>query len=238
MKGTIIYIHHNCFILKESSRTFLFDYPGESYLTPRMREIATNELRGSQAFIFVSHSHQDHFNPKIVDLAKLTANARMIISDDILKSHPRLEKAENCLIVKPEAVYELDEVKITTFSSNDLGVAYLIQSGNLTIYFGGDLAKWSWDEFTPEERRWMEEHFQKTIDSLAKHRIDIAFENTDSRLPNWAGAADFISTVQPELFVPMHTFGDLDSLGRFVQELGPAQSKIFQYRETGAKIEF
>lgn len=238
MKATITYIHHNCFILKESSRTFLFDYPGEPYLTPRIRESVTNELRGSKALIFVSHSHQDHFNPKIVDLAKLTAKAGIIISDDILKSHPRLEKVENCLSVKPEAVYVLDELKITTFPSNDLGVAYLIQTGNLTIYFGGDLAKWSWDDFTPKECRRMEEHFQKTIDSLAKHRIDIAFENTDSRLANWAGAADFIKAVKPGLFVPMHTFGDLDSLERFVTELGPVESKIFQYRETGAKIEF
>lgn len=238
MKAIITYIHHNCFILKEPSRTLLFDYPDDRFLTPGMREAVTNELRGSKAFIFASHSHQDHFNPQLLNLAKIASQATFILSKDIIKRHPQFGKVENCLIVKPSEAYELEKMGIRTFPSNDLGVAYLIQSNELTVYFGGDLAKWSWDDFTPKERRWMEEHFQKTIETLAKQPIDIAFENTDPRLPNWSGAAEFLHTVKPKLFIPMHTFGDLDSLGRFMKDLGPTESKIFQYRETGEQIGF
>lgn len=238
MKATVTYIHHNCFILKESSWTFLFDYPGDRFLTAKMREVLTNELRDSKACIFASHSHQDHFNPKLMDLVKITSQAVLVLSEDIIKNYPRFGKVENCIIAKPSETYELEKLRIKSFPSNDLGVAYLIQDEELTFYFGGDLAKWSWDDFTPEERRWMEEHFQNTIKILAQHRIDIAFGNTDPRLPNWAGAAEFIQTIKPKLFVPMHTFGDLDSLGRFMKELGATESNIFQYRKTGDQIEF
>lgn len=238
MKAIVTYIHHNCFILKESSRTFLFDYPDDRFLTDQMRAVVTNELRGSKAFIFASHSHQDHFNPKLMELAKITSQATFILSEDIIKKHPRFGKSENCVMVKPSEAYELEKMRIKSFPSNDLGVAFLIQSEGLTVYFGGDLSKWSWDDFTPEERRWMEERFQKTIEALAEHRIDIAFENTDPRLPNWAGAAEFLHTVKPTLFVPMHTFGDLDSLERFMKDLGPTGSKIFHYRKTGDQIDF
>ncbi len=238
MRATVTYIHHNCFILKEPSRTFLFDYPSDRFLTSKMREIVTNELIGQKVYLFASHSHQDHFNPKLGDLAKVASEATFVLSEDIIKSHPRFGKLENCIISKPSEMYEIDEIKVKTFLSNDLGVAYLIQTGDLTVYFGGDLAKWSWDDFTPEERRWMEEHFLKTVATLAEHQIDIAFENTDPRLPNWAGAAEFIEVAKPKLFVPMHTFGDLGSLERFLKDLGRTESKIFQYRETGAKIDF
>ncbi|MGE5606995.1 MAG: MBL fold metallo-hydrolase [Bacteroidota bacterium] len=238
MKATVTYIYHNCFILKESSRTFLFDYPDDRFLTAKMREVVTNELRGSKVFIFASHSHQDHFNPKLMELAKVASQSTFILSEDIIKKHPRFGKSENCVIVRPSEAYELEKIRIKSFPSNDLGVAYLIQNEGLTVYFGGDLAKWSWDDFTPEERRWMEERFQNTIEALAQHQIDLAFENTDPRLPNWAGAAEFIQIVKPKLFVPMHTFGDLDSLGRFMKDLGPTKSKIFQYRKTGDQIDF
>ncbi len=237
MKAVITYVHHNCFILKDSSRTFLFDYPDDRFLTPRMREVVTNGLRGSKAFVFASHSHQDHFNPKLMDLAETTSQATFILSEDIVERHPRFGKVENCIIIKPSKTYELEKIQINSFPSNDLGVAYLIQSGDRTVYFGGDLAKWSWDDFTPRERHWMEEHFQNTIETLAKYRIDIAFENTDPRLPNWAGAAEFIQTVKPKLFVPMHAFGDLHSLEGFVKDLGRTESEIFQYHETGDRID-
>lgn len=238
MKATVTYIHHNCFILKDSSRTFLFDYPDDRFLTAKMREVVTNELQGSKAFIFASHSHQDHFNPKLMDLVKNTSQAVLVLSEDIIKKQPRFGKIDNCIIVKPEATYDLEQLRIKSFPSNDLGVAYLIQSEALNIYFGGDLAKWSWDDFTPKERQWMEDHFQKTIEILTEQRIDIAFENTDPRLPNWAGASEFIRTVKPKLFIPMHTFGELKSLDRFINELGPVGTEIFHYRETGDKIDF
>lgn len=238
MKATVTYIHHNCFILKEPSRTLLFDYPDDRFLTPKMRETVTNKLQGSKAIVFASHSHQDHFNPQLMNLAKIASQATLVLSQDIIKRHPQFGEFKNCLIVKPSEAYGLEKMGIRTFPSNDLGVAYLIQSHGLTVYFGGDLAKWSWDDFTPEKRHWMEEHFQKTIGTLAKQPIDIAFENTDPRLPNWAGATEFLHTVKPKLFVPMHTFGDLDSLDRFTKDLDQTDSKIFQYRKTGDQIDF
>ncbi len=238
MKVSVTYINHNCFLLKETSRIFLFDYPDGRFLTAKMREIVTSELRDARAFIFASHGHQDHFNPEIASLAKAASQATLVLSDDIIDSHPQFRNLENCLIVKPQGLYETEGIKIKTFPSNDLGVAYLIQIGNLNVYFGGDLAKWSWDDFTPEERRWMEDQFQKTIKTLAESKIDIAFENTDQRLANWAGAAEFIDTVKPALFVPMHTFGKTGSLKRFVENLGKSESKIFLYRKVGEQINF
>jgi L-ascorbate metabolism protein UlaG (beta-lactamase superfamily) len=129
---------------------------------------------------------------------------------------------------------------IHTFLSNDQGVAFLINYANLNIYFGGDLANWQWDGLTKPETRLLVDYFSEVLTKLKQWPIQIAFSNTDPRLNNWSGAAQFIETIKPKLFVPMHTFGETGAINKFLSEHPlqniSSESVFFQYQETGDSI--
>ena len=124
-------------------------------------------------------------------------------------------------------------MEIHSFLSNDEGVAFLITVEGLKIYFGGDLANWDWDELTTEEHRFLVDYFAEVLTKLKQWPIDIAFSNTDPRLPNWSGADQFIKTIKPKLFVPMHTFGNTESIAAFLNQNPQPVKTFFHYQKTG-----
>ncbi|HNY11088.1 MAG TPA: MBL fold metallo-hydrolase [Candidatus Wallbacteria bacterium] len=233
MKTKIIYIHHNCFILEYGETAFLFDMPASSFLKLGETETIKTNIRGKKLFVFASHAHPDHYSSDIFKLSNVCPDARYIISDDIAAP-----SKNNLLIAKAEKTYELGELTIKTFKSNDAGLAYLIKTPEIIVYFGGDLAKWSWDDFDEETRNYMEKVFAGAISILKKESIDVAFSNADARLPNYSGAAEFIEAVRPKLFVPMHSFGDTAAIKEFIKTAGTAGTKIFAYSRPGDAISF
>ncbi len=237
MRTEITYIHHNCFILKTGGDCLLFDYPAASYLKSGEAEIVRSKIKGSRLFVFISHGHPDHYTPAVFDLEKHATEAHFIISDDVGCGRGRT----NLISVETDSNYAIAGYRVETFRSNDQGVAFLIHAPEGVVYFGGDLAKWSWDEFDAKTRNYMETVFYKMVEKLKKHRIDIAFSNADERLDNWAGGAEFAKLVAPRVFVPMHAFGNTASIKKFVGENRAAfgeNIKIFEYCRPGDSICF
>jgi hypothetical protein len=144
----------------------------------------------------------------VFEFEKNAESAQFIISDDVAARGQR----SKIITVSPDSNYAIAGYGVETFKSNDQGVAFLIRAKDRLIYFGGDLAKWSWDEFDAATRNHMETVFYKMIEKLKKQKIDIAFSNADERLANWAGGAEFAKTVAPGVFVPMHSFGNTASI--------------------------
>lgn len=235
MKAEITYIFHNCFLLKLPDRTFLFDYPHDKYLTKDQRELVISKIRSENLFVFSSHKHQDHYNPKVAGFKDYAAAINLIFSREIGGPYWKYSGLD-CCFLNPDQEYEIQDLQITTFKSTDLGVAFLIRLKDYYIYHGGDLANWNWDELKPREKRDVEVYYQGVLETLAQHRISIAFSNADQRLPNWAGALEFIEMVKPALFIPMHTFGETKILERFKSEITGSKGEVFLYRETGDSI--
>ena len=71
---TITYIHHSGYLLETEQALLLFDFV-EGALPPLDP--------AKDLFVFVSHRHEDHFSPKIFDLAATHPRIRFILSDDI-----------------------------------------------------------------------------------------------------------------------------------------------------------
>lgn len=236
MQVEIIYIFHNCFVLKLKEKAFLFDYPADEYLNEAMRNTLISKITDTDLYIFSSHNHPDHFNRNVVNLSAYAHNMTYVLSKDIGKKNRQFKELSSCFILAPDQSYSINDLEINTFLSNDQGVAFLITTHNLNIYFGGDLANWNWDELTKEETRFLVTYFGEVLNKLQKWPIQIAFSNTDARLKNWAGAAQFIETIKPNLFVPMHTFGDTGSIAKFLTENSHPDSQVFQYQKTGDTI--
>lgn len=236
MDAQIIYIYHNCFCLHLGKLTLLFDYPDDCHLTKEMKDIVLSNIEDRQLYIFYSHSHQDHFNPKIQKLSQYAQKSYFIVSDDVPDLYPNSIPDES-LIVEPEQTYSYQDIDIETLPSNDLGVAFLLSLQGINLYFGGDLANWLWPNLPEKGKEITESFFQECLDYLKQYHLHIAFSDVDKRLENFAGGLQFIKTLQPEVFVPMHTFGHTEWLEDFRRKINAsAPGKIFYYQQTGDRI--
>ncbi len=209
-------------------KVLLFDPPSRGFLPKELWKQIRKMIRERELYTFISHGHGDHFTPKVTELESTAGRTHHIVSNDVPlhgKNAIRLDKDEERLID--------DSFLVKTFESNDEGVAFLIDIDKVRIYYGGDLAKWDWPEWTENERREHIRMFENTIKKLKK--VDIAFSNCDPRLESMAGPVDFIKHVRPRYFVPMHTFGRVEIIKRLDQR-GFPDTSIFSYSNSGDEM--
>ncbi len=207
----IDYLGHSGFLVETDKVLLLFDYyRGDlSLLDEKPLE--------KPLFVFVSHAHGDHFNPKIFSLAEGTRRVRYILSFD-LKGNGAVKARTEILYADADAAYEIDGLgTVQTLLSTDEGVAYLVTTQAETIFHAGDLNWWDWPGEDPEWLAEQETVFQREIGKLAGKRIDAAFVVLDDRLEeNYAkGMAWFLSVCRPSYALPMHFWEDRSVVDRF-----------------------
>ncbi len=234
MEARITYIYHSCFTLEYDDKVILFDYPSESFSPNGTKEIVQNITEHKELYVFFSHGHRDHFTTSVDKFSKFAETTHLIISNDI--STGLFSSDSDVVQVVPNSDHRIDDIDIHTFESNDKGVAYLIRIKGRHIYFGGDLAKWNWPEWSPEKRKEHVDVFENVLVELKEKNIEIAFSNMDERLSSWAGPDDFINTVKPENFVPIHTFGNPEWIEDLVKKLGQTNTNIIEYDKIGDGI--
>ncbi len=207
----ITYIHHNCFIVGLTGRVLLFDYPSPSHLPSEAAAVAAPLLARADLLVFFSHSHPDHFDPDILAVTAQAASRRFVVSDDVADMFPD-SLPPNAVVMEPDQTREVDGLTVSTLESNDLGVAYLIETPEKRLYFGGDLALWDWPTLPEQGREENRRFFEKALTRIAPFHPDVAFTNCDPRLDSLGGVVRFARTVRPGLLVPMHLFGDASGL--------------------------
>ena len=236
MKIQITYCYHSCFTLQEDEKVLLFDYPNRG-ITSSLDEKIRSIVQGSELYIFISHAHGDHFSPDVTKFSTYADETHYVVSNDIPKKTFIKKTADggnnNFIKVDPDRNYNIKNLKFKTFKSNDAGVAFLIDLKGKSIYYGGDLAKWNWPEWSEQKVNQHVKVFDDVIRELKDEDIDIAFSNMDERLPSWAGPVEFIEKVNPRYFVPMHTFGNEEWLDDLIDEEIKTKSEIFHYEKPG-----
>ncbi len=201
MKAEIRYLYNSGFTLKTDRHFFIFDYYLDSPKGCGLEKgvIDPEEIKDLDVVVFVSHSHPDHYNPRIFSWRKTVEKIRYVLSDDIKTS-------EDVIRVAPGQEYDLGDLSVRTLDSTDIGVAFLIQADGLCIYHAGDLNDWYWNGEPDSDNREMTRRYREQIDTLKGEAIDIAFVPADPRLEEHAlrGLDYFMRTVGAELAVPMH----------------------------------
>ena len=232
MPARIVYIHHNCFLVQAGGGALLFDYPAPKYLPEAAARVAASLLAGTKLTVFASHSHDDHFDPEILTATEQAASRRFVVSDDVADLYAdRLP--EDALVMEPDMVRELEGMRVEALESNDMGLAYRVDAAGLSIYHGGDLALWDWPGQSPAATRAVGMSWRRALKRIASRPVDVAFSNTDPRLPSLAGAAQFVETVAPRIFVPMHLDGHTQYLERIAPRLARPGTAIFRYAAPG-----
>lgn len=218
IKAKIHYIYHSGFAIETKNHFLIFDYYKHPS-TPLSKDILSPDSFKSKEniYVFSSHSHEDHFNPSILQWQQYNSKIKYILSNDI-KLH---QNQCNYILLSEGEETNLDNLYIKAFGSTDIGISFLVKVDNLTIFHAGDLNWWHWKEDSLEEQKLAETSFKAHIEKIKaqKLNIDIAFFPVDPRLEEYyyIGGEHFIKELQPKLFIPMH-FGDETSTTKVFSE--------------------
>lgn len=203
------YIFHSGFTVETKNHFLVFDYYKGDL-----------NIKDKKTYIFSTHSHEDHFNPAILDL---DGDIKYIFSDDI-----EIQSQRDITFMRAYKSIFLDDLQIKTYSSTDLGVSFFVKVDGINIFFAGDLNWWAWDNDTPKEKESMEYLFKKKIGRMEEEKVDIAFFPVDPRLEDnyYMGGQYFIDKLKPKYFFPMH-FGDNHSKNeKFIHKMEDSNTHI------------
>ncbi len=215
----VTYLDHSGFLLEYKDRYCIFDYyKGE--LPPLDKE--------KEVLVFCSHSHGDHYNPKIFDLLdERGMRYRAVLANDI-NDEKRLSKIERSFVV-PDQRYQLEGgILVETLLSNDSGVAFIVSSDDGGVYHGGDLNDWYWEGEPEEENRELRAIFHREIGKIKGRHFDLAFVPLDPRLEaHYAdGLLYFLERVDCDAVFPIHYWGEPDVIQRFLTEYPQYSARI------------
>jgi len=183
-----------------------------------------------EIYVFVTHSHSDHYNPIIFNWQSINPNITYILSSDIKLTEPK----KNCHFIDKYEGIELNGLSVEAFGSTDRGISFYIEIDDINIFHSGDLNWWHWKEFSSDKQIQEELDFKNELKYLGDKDIDIAFVPVDPRLEEFYYLAGkyFAETVKPKLLIPMHFGDNLSITDIFAEEIKdiPVSAPIIQRR--------
>ena len=233
----VIYLGHSGFLLKWQHCDWLFDY----YEGTLPRGDGQKPL-----FVFVSHKHQDHFNPEIFRWRELCPGIEYILDKGVylnrsLKERYRLTEwdLQQIQAVGARQSYELEDgqgevIRLRTLKSTDCGVAFLLEYQGKRVYHAGDLNWWLWEGESKQSANNMTANFLREMEELSGLEIDAAFVPLDPRQGKdaWLGMDALMGRAEVKRVFPMHFWNDYSIIGKMKE-----QPCAREYRERIVEIE-
>ena len=114
----VTYLNHSGFLLELEDCYIIFDYyRGELPPLNQKKEV----------FVFCSHAHGDHYNPKIFSLLNAQGMSYQAVLASDIRDKKRLSEIKHSF-VEPDKNYLLDQgIQLETLLSNDSGVAFILK---------------------------------------------------------------------------------------------------------------
>jgi L-ascorbate metabolism protein UlaG (beta-lactamase superfamily) len=230
----VTYLNHSGFLLEWEHSYWLFDYyKGEIPALNPEKDI----------LVFCSHSHHDHFNPVIFNLANRYPSVIFIFSEELRQACEN--KKSKILFLEDYSDTNVtlssgEMIQIHALKSTDLGCAFLIHYNEKNIFHAGDLHWWYWEGEDNSWNQTMTEDYKHEIDYLNGKTLDLAFTVLDPRQEkDYALGMNHILTITKikHLF-PMHFWGNFDIIKRFISEHSlPANTCLHTPEEDGQSFE-
>ena len=210
----ITYIGHSGFMAECDDCTFIFDY--YEGLIPAVN-------KGKPLFVFVSHSHPDHFNPEIFSIQG-PKEIHYILAHEIRSHMKPFLSLENLHFMRGEEQLMLKAAtseaafSVQTLRSTDCGVAFLICYRGKYIYHAGDLHWWVWRGESRQYNNNMTANFKKYTEPLKGLNLFAAFVPLDPRQEDWydKGMLHILETACVNYAFPMHFWKDYSVINRFL----------------------
>ena len=202
LDAEVWYLYHCGYAVKTANHLLIFDYwePEKNKTEGSLAQgfVDPEEIKDLKVRVFVSHSHMDHWDERVLKLKELIPDIKYFFgweaSDD--------QKSIN--LPFPRASYTDDELEIFTVNSHHSGVpevAFLVRVDGLVIFYGGDyLGKMAKGTATnaPEDMIYLRQQI-----GLGNSQVDLMFLNA------WVGGSNsiIIENLNPKAIFPMHVGG-------------------------------
>ncbi len=210
-EAKVVYAGHSGWFIQTENKVLIFDYWANNEADQPSLTNGTfnsNEMQGKEVYVFVSHDHQDHYDQAINEWANQVKSINYIYGFDPKTSwvHEKTGyDGPEFTRIKDNSTQKVNDVKVTTITSNDTGQGFLVEADGITIWHPGDHA---W--FSAED----EEAFKKEIDFIATKgsQIDFAFLPVIGCPSRWTkeyiieGFFYSIEKLKPKTVYPMHAF--------------------------------
>ncbi len=199
----ITYLGHSGFLVETQTSYFVFDY-----IRGSLPEFDPDKA----LYVFASHAHHDHWIPEIFSDRQLKKANCFLLGFDIREPFDKMAAQNPSLQdlpvhwAHPQQEIRTDDFVCTPLLSTDEGVAFLIRTGQETIYHAGDLNWWHWNGDPAERNMEREQNFKREIDRLKGIRMDAAFVPLDPRLEDaYRFCMDYcLETLEADHVFPMH----------------------------------
>lgn len=143
-------------------------------------------------YIFITHSHYDHYSPE--DIAKLKKENTVIVVPSDLANEVTKSGFKNVIEVVPNSEYKLGNITFLTVNSYNISkqfhpkennwVGYIIKINNTRYYIAGDT------DF---------------VDEMKEVKCDVAFVPVGGTYTmNYKEAADLVNEIKPKVTIPIH----------------------------------
>lgn len=223
----IVHLSHSGFIVEDHGDLLIFDPITPLDLDPKGRNI----------YVFISHSHKDHFKWEVLEPLLEGDQVHFIVSGDVADAMPN-DGIINLHRVDHYQKLRINDVAIEVYGTTDLGNSYLVSLHGKNYFHSGDLNWWHWKRMTPEELQVEEEIYKKEVAYLKGKPIHFAFVPVDPRLEEhgYLAANHFIQEVQPEYLIPMHSFGRYEYYKDLEDHLSLQDTKLIPVGHEGQGI--
>lgn len=245
MQAEIYHLFHSGAALRIKDKLFIFDYfkddlEGKNKLQSSLENgvIREESFKGiNEAFVFVTHSHHDHYNPVIFEWEKYCENINYILAAEVKKKKD-IAARENIYFMEQDQNISVADLKIASFGSTDEGISFLVEIEDLSIFHAGDLNWWKWKKFNKKVQKREEREYKREVDKLKGKEIDIAFVPVDPRLEEnyYLAGKYFINKIKPALFIPIHFADNFDITKFFRDRFNSNQTRAVEITEIGEKI--
>ncbi len=201
-EAKVWFLGHSAWAVKTQNHFLVFDYfcntwdrkPDDSCLASGY--IIPEEIKDLNVTVFVTHSHGDHYDPRIFNWKETVADI------DYVLCWPQQTDGQEYTLIPVHEERMVEDMNVYVHHSTDLGGGYLVEVDGLSILHMGDHAN--------GEDGLMEE-FTAEVDILKEkaENIDILFagiRGCSLGAPEQVkrGIYYTLETLQPKLFVPMH----------------------------------
>lgn len=217
-KMKLIHIYHSGVLVKIQDSILIFDCLDSN--------ISKSFSEEEKIYTFVSHGHSDHYSRSIFQWDKINPKIKYILSSDI----KIYDKKQNYHFMDEYQEINIDDLKIQSFGSTDIGVSFLVTIKDKKIFHAGDLNWWHWKNDSSEAQKKEEEDFKYEVEKLRGENIDIAFIPVDPRLKEhyYLAAEYFAKTIGPKLLVPIHFGNDFDITKKINDKLSSYEAKVLE----------
>ncbi|MCR5468520.1 MAG: MBL fold metallo-hydrolase [Lachnospiraceae bacterium] len=214
------FIHHSSIYIELEEHVLIFDYVSSDNkfgFEGRLPELPNDK----DIFFFVSHNHEDHYDPCILDIQK--NNDRVFIVADtsvgIGKKPGLFEKNFNGKILKVDfgKEYKFIDLRIKTIKSTEMGVAFVVECEGKKIYHAGDLALWYWEGVGDLINGRETSAYKKAVNKLSEEKLDVACVPMDPRMKSHAGDGMmfFLENNDCPFVIPIGTWNDFSCIETF-----------------------